>query len=131
MIFKVNKLLGFSKLILLISICLFTFALRANQLGQEVPTLIDIQLNASNNVAFFSPSNLLLETNKLYLLMISNPYQRSYTFSYYELKNALETKYINGSPSVSEQSIMLAPHSKVQWLVEAKQPGKYEFFEGF
>ncbi len=93
-----------------------------------VPELIDLNLIGPKEGAYFEPDTLELIEGDNYLLVISNPYDRSYDFKAPTFAGAIVTQYIQGSPSVTQSSVTIAPNSKVQWLFRVTKSGQH-FFE--
>ncbi|HET9843353.1 MAG TPA: hypothetical protein VFP93_01680 [Gammaproteobacteria bacterium] len=93
-----------------------------------MPTLLDIQLRGSVEEPFFYPQEVHLHENEFYLLVIENGFDYPYLLVANQFAEAIVTQSIQGSPSVTQQSVALSPHSKVQWLLRTKKAGKFPFY---
>jgi|GEM_PF-6293706 hypothetical protein len=98
-------------------------------MANPIPELIDLRLAGTTTEPYFTPKALVLELTQPYLLVIENPFDVSYLFYCEGFAQAIYTHFIQGTPNVSVNSITLAPHSKIQWLITPMQLGEFAFAE--
>ncbi len=96
--------------------------------AHAIPELIDIQVKGDAQHVFFEPSKIELESDQDVLFVIENPHAFHCQFVSQTLADGIITQYIQGSGSVTFESISIPPHSKVQWVFQTQMPGKYEFY---
>ena len=106
---------------------IFTKALANPELGAP-PRLVDISINGSVQDPIIVPTEIRLIVDEQTLLVIDNPFDKGYTFSYDEFGQAVHTHFIQNSPNVSTQGVSLTSKSKTMWMLTPRVPGKYRIY---
>jgi multicopper oxidase len=101
-------------------ICFATFALAS-------PILIDLAVSGTQDNPSFTPNQLQFKEGQEYLLVVTNEQSYGVTFHYNKFGQSLLTHYLQGTSSVTQDSMMLLPHSKIFWHFVPLKKGEYVF----
>ena len=94
----------------------------------QAPILHDIEIEGSPESPQLSISDLKLEVNHEYLFVINNPHGVPLVFQYEKLGQNVTTQYLQGSPSVTQESINLLPNGKVLWHFMTTAEGEFTVY---
>src|SRR3990167_5533895 len=81
----------------------------------QAPTLFDIEIEGTVGSPQLSMNDLQLEVNQEYLFVLNNVHPVSLEFYFEKFGQHVATRYLQGTPSVTQESINLLPSSKVLW----------------
>jgi hypothetical protein len=96
--------------------------------ASEAPVLHDIEIEGSAGNPQLSIQDLKLEVNREYLFVINNPLAVSLVFQFEKLGQHVATRYLQGSPSVTQESVNVLPNSKVIWHFVTTMPGEFTVY---
>ena len=91
------------------------------------PTLYDIQVEGSVGHPELSIEELMLDVNQEYLFVISNTLPASVELYIGKFGHHIATHYLQGTPSVTQESMNLPTSSKVLWHFVTNTPGEFTF----
>ncbi len=94
--------------------------LMASSLHAVSPTLIALGVNET--------PKLELTTGVDYLIMINNENPHGTNFYFGEFAQNVFTHYLQGSSSVTQDSIAVPSHAKVLWLFSPTKAGEYDYY---
>lgn len=114
------------KIIVLISLFFVQIALAGHSSLIKVPELIQLEVVGDELAPFFNPDKLELKVDQPYVLVIVNNKPYSVAFEYTGLGRAVRSQSLKGSNSVTTESIILPPNSKVQWQFTTMESGDFE-----
>lgn len=84
------------------------------------PDLIDLRVNDSKPLEF--------TTGVEYLLVLHNENQHGTSFYFGEFAQSVFTHYLQGSASVTQESIAVPSNGKVLWLFSPTKAGEYDYY---
>lgn len=96
--------------------------------AEAAPLLQDIEIEGSPGNPQLSIQELKLEINHEYLFLINNPLAVPLVFQFEKLGQHVATRYLQGSPSVTQESINLMPNGKVLWHFLTTLPGEFSVY---
>ncbi len=91
------------------------------------PILIDIKIIGSAQAPIFSPQDITLDSGQDYLLVINNVGNDSISFDYGDFGQKVLTRSVQGTSSMTQQSMVINPNSKMQWHFSPQQAGEYPY----
>lgn len=115
---------GFALRLFGIVVLLFSSLSKAN----ETPQLIDLQLSGSISAPFFEPGNLTFTLGQEYVLVITNDNAYQVTFHFDKFGQAIFTRFLQGSPGVTQESLELPSSSKVLWHFIPSTIGNFSYY---
>ena len=92
------------------------------------PKLYEVVLEGVSDEPEIVLSDSPLEINQEYLFMIENKFSSSYILHLEKFGQHVSTQYLQGSPSVTQESLYLLPSSKVIWHFTVNSPGSFEIY---
>ncbi|MBS0287961.1 MAG: hypothetical protein JSR17_11730 [Proteobacteria bacterium] len=111
---------------------IFIFTLLSLQLTNQVianqPLLLDVKVVGGAQSPLFEPQNFTLDAGQDYLLVITNSNNDSITFDFGNFGQQVFTRSINGTSSVTQQSLVINGNSKVQWHFSPQNKGEYTYY---
>ncbi len=108
--------------LLTLLLCLISAANHAAQ-----PLLVDVKIIGSSQSPVFEPQNLIFDIEQDYLLVISNDGFDSISFDYGDFGQKVMTRSMQGASSMTQQSVVINPKSKVQWHFSPQADGEYTY----
>lgn len=109
-----------------IFVFLFTFTVCA-QLYADQPLLIDVKIIGASQSPLFEPQHFSFDLGQDYLLVISNEGSDSISFDFGDFGQKVMTRSMQGTSSMTQQSIVINPNSKVQWHFSPTTSGEYVY----
>ncbi len=106
---------------------LFFATLFSSNIFSAQPLLIDVKIIGSAQSPLFEPQNFTLDVGQDYLFVISNEGTDSISFDYGNFGQKVLTHSMQGTSSMTQQSIVINPNSKVQWLFSPQLSGEYTY----
>lgn len=108
----------------ILSFCLF-LGMTFGAIASEAPTLHDIEIEGSPANPQLSFHDLKLEINHEYLFVLNNTHPVPFVFQFEKLGQHVATRYLQGSPSVTQESLNVLPNAKVIWHFLATSSGEF------
>ncbi|MBS0288472.1 MAG: hypothetical protein JSS07_00370 [Proteobacteria bacterium] len=107
----------------------FFIMLLAMQEGMaNEPLLIDVKIIGASQSPLFDPQNFQLDLNQDYMLVIANNSHDAITFEFGTFGQKVLTRSIQGTSSMTQSSLVINGHSKVQWHFSPQVAGEYTYF---
>lgn len=113
--------------LLLVSLALFSAASSVNASADD-PILVETNIVSTMEGPGFAPENYTFKQGHEYLWVMTNENSQSLSFNYDTFGQKIFTHYLQGTPSVTQNSFALPSQSKVYWLFVPSAPGEYQFY---
>lgn len=106
--------------------CLPLLATAGRSNLDKVPELVQLEVQGDETAPFFTPETMELTIEQPYVMVIMNNKPFAVAFEYTGLGQAVRSQSLKGSSSVTTESIILSPNSKVQWQFTPVESGKFD-----
>lgn len=111
------------------SFCLYFLLLQPfSSLVAAIPSLVDVAVVNTPSGFGLVPSALEFAQHQEYLLVLSNDNPESLTFHFSQFGQKIMTHYLQGTPSVSQESVDLPAKSKVLWQFSTLESGEFDYY---
>lgn len=112
------------KLILLLCFLVPCLAAAGHSSLLKTPILIELEVVGTETAPHFQQEKIQFDVGNPYVLLIRNTMHFTVAFEYENFGQIVRTESLKGSNSVTQNSLILPPNSKVQWVFTPLEPAK-------
>lgn len=105
----------------------FVLALLGQPVSANTPHLIDVTIEGSFEAPMLSSTELQFDVGSSYLLVLTNNNPFTVSFHYGKFGQNVFTHYIQGISNLTQESLVINPHSKLFWHFIPKEAGEFAF----